>query len=83
MPIIKELREQYKKLKAEIGSGSDFPDDDVDVDEMTYEQLLELGDKIGKVSKGLTEAQFQDLDRCICMMTEQCSICQDNLVIGA
>ena len=49
---------------------------------MSYEQLLELGEKIGKVSKGLTEQQFQDLDRCICMTTEQCSICQDDLVVG-
>ena len=60
-----------------------YEDDDIDVDEMSYEQLLELGDKIGKVSKGLTEKQFDDLDRCICMTTEQCSICQDELVVGA
>lgn len=83
MPLIRELRAQYKKLRAEMGSGSDFPDDDVDVDEMNYEQLLELGEKIGKVSKGLSEAQFGELERCICLLTEQCSICQDDLVLGA
>ena len=26
-----------------------------DTDNMTYEQLLELGDRVGKVSKGLTK----------------------------
>ena len=30
----------------------------INVDEMTYEQLLELGEMIGKVSKGLTQEQI-------------------------
>ncbi len=30
----------------------------IDPDNMTYEQLLELGEKIGSVSKGLTSAQI-------------------------
>ena len=83
LPLIKELREHYKKLREELGSGSYYPDDDVDVDEMSYEQLLELGEKIGKVSKGISEEQFKNLERMICLTTEQCSICQDNLVVGA
>jgi hypothetical protein len=31
-------------------------------DEMTYEQLLELGDKIGYVSKGMTEKEIDVLE---------------------
>lgn len=34
---------------------------DIDIDNMTYEQLLELEEKMGKVSKGLTEEQYQQL----------------------
>lgn len=49
LPMIKELRAHYRKLKEHLGDG-----DDVDVDNMSYEQLLELGDKIGKVSKGIS-----------------------------
>lgn len=59
LPLIKELRAHYKQLREQMSSGSMYADDDVDVDEMSYEQLLELGDKIGKVSKGLSEKQFQ------------------------
>jgi hypothetical protein len=31
---------------------------DVDIDNMTYEELLELEDKMGSVSKGLSEEQI-------------------------
>lgn len=61
---------------------SEFEDDDVDVDEMSYEQLLELGEKIGKVSKGLTQGQFEKLDRVVCQAEDTCSICQDVIVCG-
>ena len=30
---------------------------------MTYEELLELGDKIGKVSKGLKSEQIKSLNK--------------------
>lgn len=36
---------------------------DIDPDTMTYEQLLELGDQIGSVSKGLTEEQIKNLKK--------------------
>lgn len=32
-------------------------------DNMTYEQLLELGESIGKVSKGISKEQFESLQR--------------------
>lgn len=31
---------------------------DIDVDRMSYDQLLELGENIGSVSKGLTSKQI-------------------------
>ena len=34
---------------------------DVDIDNMTYEELLELEEKIGSVSKGLSEDQIKKL----------------------
>lgn len=55
------MKEHFKNLREQLGSGSMYEDDDVDVDEMTYEELLDLGEKIGKVSKGLTEDQFNKL----------------------
>ena len=36
---------------------------DVDIDNMTYEELLELEEKMGSVSKGLTEDQIQKLPK--------------------
>ena len=33
--------------------------DEVDVDGMTYEELIELGDRIGKVSKGLAQIRVK------------------------
>jgi hypothetical protein len=36
-------------------------EDEVDVDSMTYEELLELGEKIGKVSKGLDLKKMESL----------------------
>ena len=35
--------------------------DEVDVDNMTYQELLELGEKIGKVSKGLDLKKMESL----------------------
>jgi hypothetical protein len=34
---------------------------DIDPDNMTYEELLQLEEKIGSVSKGLTETQIKKL----------------------
>ena len=43
LPLIKQLREHYKKLKEQLGSKFYYEEDDIDVDQMSYEQLLELG----------------------------------------
>ncbi len=45
-----------------MGQDEDEYEDEVDVDNMTYEELLELGDKIGKVSKGLDTKKMQSLE---------------------
>ena len=36
---------------------------DIDLDNMTYEELLQLEEKMGTVSKGLTTEQFQKLNK--------------------
>jgi len=35
---------------------------DIDIDHMTYEELLELEEKMGSVSKGISEEQLGRLD---------------------
>lgn len=62
-----QLREHFKALKMQFQDLDEFDDDDdyedeVDVDNMTYEELLELGEKIGKVSKGLDVKKMQCLE---------------------
>ncbi|XP_020572056.1 probable E3 ubiquitin-protein ligase RHG1A [Phalaenopsis equestris] len=68
----------------------------LDVDNMTYEELLELGDKIGHVSTGLMEeeiacsirkAKHTMFDRLFSNVTDRkCSICQEefemNIEVG-
>ncbi len=44
-----------------MGQDEDEYEDQVDVDNMTYEELLQLGDKIGKVSKGLDTKKMKSL----------------------
>jgi hypothetical protein len=39
---------------------------DIDPDNMTYEELLQLEEKMGTVSKGLTEEQIEKLPKTIC-----------------
>jgi len=53
------------------------------VENMTYEQLLELEEKSGKVSKGLTPAQIKTIPEKIWISKtdaeeESCSICFEN-----
>ena len=57
-----------------------------DVDNMTYEQLLEMADNAGKVSKGLSQAE---IDRIKAFMwiegrtsSDSCSICMDKYLSG-
>ena len=58
-----------------------------DVDNMTYEQLMELGENAGKVSKGLKKLQIDE----IMTMTwiegrtkqDTCTICMDRFKLGS
>ena len=50
--------------------------------EMTYEEMLALGDQIGTVSKGLGEEQLLKLKRVNLLNDENCSICLHSLEIG-
>ena len=53
---------------------------EIDTDNMTYEQLLELEDKMGSVSKGLTEEQFNKIIQIEAQNIEEvCSICYYNI----
>lgn len=36
---------------------------DIDPDNMTYEELLQLEEKIGKVNKGLSEDQYKEIHK--------------------
>ena len=56
---------------------------EIDPDNMTYEQLLELEDKMGSVSKGLTEEQFGKIVPIEAKGLDQvCSICYYNVKEG-
>mmetsp|Transcript_120157 Transcript_120157/g.209189 ORF Transcript_120157/g.209189 Transcript_120157/m.209189 type:complete len:200 (-) Transcript_120157:570-1169(-) len=56
---------------------------ELDVDNMSYEELLELGEKIGKVSTGLSETQLEAIAPCtvldpeelLTLESESCCIC--------
>jgi hypothetical protein len=52
-------------------------DHDIDPDQMTYEELLELEEKIGSVSKGLPPAVFEQLPRKELEenLDDQCTVC--------
>lgn len=53
-----------------------------DTDNMTYEQLIELGDRLGKVSKGMTKEQIALLPSKMWKSSNSkqtsCSICFDD-----
>ncbi|GMI76604.1 hypothetical protein like AT1G73760 [Hibiscus trionum] len=62
-----------------MGAHDRFSDWRLDIDSMSYEQLLELGDKIGHVNMGLKE---DEMSRCLrkmkgSIMENKCSICQE------
>ena len=55
--------------------------------QMTYDQLLQLGENVGKVSKGTDQAQWDDLPTCtygeakskgeaFAILGEQCAVCR-------
>lgn len=58
---------------------------DIDLDNMTYEELLELQEKMGSVSKGLSEKQIGKLPTKIHKENEPeqlCSVCYYNAKEG-
>jgi len=56
-PIVAQLREHFRAIRMQMDQGEEEYDE-VDVDGMTYEELIELGDRIGKVSKGLDKSKM-------------------------
>ena len=53
---------------------------DIDIDNMGYEELLQLEEKMGSVSKGLTEEQYSKLPKKLAGEGEGlCSICYDDV----
>ena len=57
---------------------------DIDTDNMTYEELLQLEEKIGNVSKGLGVHELSKLDKRICQKEDSqlCSICYEDVKEG-
>ena len=57
-----------------------------DVDRMTYEQLLEMGDSAGSVSKGLSLAQINKIKAIMYVEgnsdTDACTICMEKYTTG-
>lgn len=53
---------------------------EIDTDNMTYEELLELEEKMGKVSKGITEEQFAKIAKINAKGVEElCSVCYNDI----
>ena len=55
---------------------------DIDIDNMSYEELLQLEEKMGSVSKGLTQEQYAKLGRSVAGKVPEgedrtCPICYD------
>lgn len=55
---------------------------DIDPDNMTYEELLQLEERMGKVSKGITDQDYQAIPRMRAAKHQQeelCSICYEHI----
>jgi predicted transcriptional regulator len=80
MQELEAQQEQEMIGKAIQESLKDNPNPDV----VTYEQLQELEDKIGFVSKGFTNAEIQRIHTKMFTSTnEDCSICLDEIKMGS
>jgi len=76
---MEEEREREMMEKAIQESLKENPNPDV----MNYEQLQELEERIGSVSKGFSEAEISLIPVKICNSTkEDCSICLEGIKIG-
>eukprot|EP00826_Nyctotherus_ovalis_P037796 TRINITY_DN3480_c0_g2_i1.p1 TRINITY_DN3480_c0_g2~~TRINITY_DN3480_c0_g2_i1.p1 ORF type:complete len:337 (+),score=1.60 TRINITY_DN3480_c0_g2_i1:340-1350(+) len=67
---------ESRKIQPNIIKDQPFSDDRLDIDNMTYEQLLALGDKIGRVSKGLSDSQIE-VSFSIPLVNTSTSLCQN------
>lgn len=55
---------------------------EIDPDNMTYEELLQLEEKIGNVSKGISQEQLEKLHQKPCEAEGVCSICYEDVKKG-
>ena len=62
------------------------PNQNPDPDNMSYEQLLELGDRVGKVSKGLSKEKIQNIPvkfwRNGSTKQNSCTICYEDFTLN-
>ena len=82
-----EAEEQRLIQQAIEASRGDADPNNPNTDNMTYEELLQLEDRNGKVSKGLTPAQIRAIKEQTWVKRgdtteEACSICFDNFERG-
>ena len=78
------LRRAIEESKAMAGGGSQSQGPDVD--NMTYEQLMDLGEKTGNVSKGCTQAQINSIKALTWVpgksKSDECLICMEKFKRG-
>lgn len=82
-----EAEEQRLLQQAIEASRGEGDPNNPNTDNMTYEELLQLEDRNGKVSKGLTPAQIRGIKEQTWMKKgdtseDACSICFDNFERG-
>ena len=79
---INDLADELEEAAVDLDQNLDFAQPNVD--EMTYEQLLELEEQMGSVSNGLTEEEIKSLkhDKFIKnkYLEDKCIICQYNFM---
>ena len=79
---INDLADELEEADVDLDQNLDFAQPNVD--EMTYEQLLELEEQMGSVSNGLTEEEIKSLkhDKFIKnkYLEDKCIICQYNFM---
>ena len=79
---INDLADELEEADVDLDQNLDFAQPNVD--EMTYEQLLELEEQMGSVSNGLTEDEIKSLkhDKFIKnkYLEDKCIICQYNFM---
>ena len=79
---INDLADELEEADADLDQNPDFAQPNVD--EMTYEQLLELEEQMGSVSNGLNEEEIKSLkhDKFIKnkYLEDKCIICQYNFM---